>query len=120
MDLPDPGIERASLMSPALGGGFFMASATWEAPTHTYPCFCLVSKSGPSLGDHGVDLLSLPEAFQVSLSMGFSRQECWSVLPFSSPGDLPDSGIEPASPALAAEFFTAEPPGRPTNPLGMF
>ena len=36
--LPDPGIEPVSLMSPALGGGFFTASATWEAPTHTYTC----------------------------------------------------------------------------------
>ena len=44
--------------------------------------------------------------------MGFSRQEYWSGLPFS-PGDLPDSGIEPASPALASGFFTTEPPGKP-------
>ena len=45
--------------------------------------------------------------------MGLSRQECWSVLPFLSPGDLPDLGIEPASPALAGGFSTAEPPGKP-------
>ena len=48
--------------------------------------------------------------------MEFSRQEYWSRLPFSSPGDLPDPGIEPeflASPALAGEFFTTEPPGKP-------
>ena len=37
---------------------------------------------------------------QASLSMGFSRQEYWSALPFPSPGDLPDSGIEPGSPTL--------------------
>ena len=43
--------------------------------------------------------------------MGFSRQEYWSGLPFPSPGDLPDPGIEPASPALIGGFFTAEPPG---------
>ena len=43
--------------------------------------------------------------------MGFPRQEYWSGLPFHSPGDLPDSGIEPASPALAGGFFTAERPG---------
>ena len=66
-----------------------------------------------------VDLLSLPEACQAPLSMGFSRQEYWSVLPFSSLGDLPDPEIEPASPALAGEFFTAEPPGRPRNALGV-
>ena len=45
--------------------------------------------------------------------MGLSRQDCWSVLPFPSPGDLPDPGIEPASPALAGGFSTAEPPGKP-------
>ena len=47
---------------------------------------------------------------QAPLSMGFSRQEYWSGLPFPSPGDLPDPGIEPASPvspALAGGFFAA-------------
>ena len=39
-------------------------------------------------------------AYQASLSMGFSRQEYWSGLPFPSPGDLPHQGIEPRSPAL--------------------
>ena len=41
-------------------------------------------------------------AYQASLSMGFSRQEYWSGLPFPSPGDLPDPGIKPRSPALQA------------------
>ena len=45
-------------------------------------------------------------AHQAPLSMGFPRQEYWSGLPFPSPGDLPDSGIKPASPALAAGCFT--------------
>ena len=47
--------------------------------------------------------------------MGFSIQEHWSGLPFPSPGDLPDLGIEPeslVSPALAGGFFTTEPPGK--------
>ena len=44
---------------------------------------------------------------------GFSRQEYWSGLLTSSPGDLPDPGIEPTSPALAGGFFTTEPPGNP-------
>ena len=43
--------------------------------------------------------------------MGFSRQEYWSGLPFPSPGDLPDPGIEPGSPALEADALTSEPPG---------
>ena len=45
--------------------------------------------------------------------MGFSRQEYWIGLPFPSPGDLPDPGIEPASPTLLGGFFTAEPPRKP-------
>ena len=52
-------------------------------------------------------------AHQSLLSMGFSRQGYWSGLPFPPPEDLPDPGTEPASPALAAEFFTTEPPGKP-------
>ena len=52
-------------------------------------------------------------AYQASLSMGFSRHEYWSGLPFPSPGDLPDPGIEPRSPALEAEALTSEPPGKP-------
>ena len=43
------------------------------------------------------------------LSMGFPKQEYWSGLPFASPGDLPDPGIEPTSPVLAGIFFTTEP-----------
>ena len=42
--------------------------------------------------------------------MEFPRQEYWSELPFPSPGDLPNPGIEPTSPALAGGFFTTEPP----------
>jgi len=45
--------------------------------------------------------------------MEFSRQEYWSGLPFPPMGDLPNSGIEPASPALVGRFFTTEPPGKP-------
>ena len=52
-------------------------------------------------------------ALQAPLSMGFLRQESWNRLLFPSPGDLPDSGIEPASPALADRFFTAKSPGKP-------
>ena len=52
-------------------------------------------------------------AYQAPHSMGFSRQEYWSGLPFPSPGDLPDSRIEPGSPALQADALTSEPPGKP-------
>ena len=43
----------------------------------------------------------------------FSRQEYWSGLPFPSPGDLPDPGIEPRSPAFQADALTSKPPGKP-------
>ena len=50
---------------------------------------------------------------QAPLSKGFSRQEYWSGLPFLSPGDLPNSGIEPGSPALQADSLLSELPGNP-------
>ena len=50
---------------------------------------------------------------QALSSMGFSRQEYWSGLPFPSPRDLPNPGIEPRSPALQAEPLTSMPPGKP-------
>ena len=49
--------------------------------------------------------------------MGFSRQEYWSGLPFPSPGDLLDPGIEPGSPALQADALTSEPPGKPRQTI---
>ena len=57
--------------------------------------------------------ISWTVAHQATLSMGFSRPEYWNGLPFPSPGDLPNSGIKPASPVLAGGFLTAEPPGKP-------
>ena len=51
-------------------------------------------------------------AHQAPLSMEFPKPEYWSGLPFLSPGDLPDPGIEPIS-FVAGVFFTAEPPGKP-------
>ena len=51
-------------------------------------------------------------ALQAPLSMGFSRQEYWGGLPFLSPGDLPNPGIEPRSPALQADSLPDEPPGK--------
>ena len=51
-------------------------------------------------------------AYQASPSMGFSRQEYWSGLPFPSPGDLPNPGIEPGSPALEADALNSEPSGK--------
>ena len=52
-------------------------------------------------------------ANQTPLSTEFSRQEHWSGFPFPTPGDLPNPGIKPASPAMAGRFFILEPPGKP-------
>ena len=60
-----------------------------------------------SLRPHGLVALQAP------LSMGFSRQEYWSGWPFPSPGELPNPGIEPRSPALQMDSLPAEPPGQP-------
>ena len=54
-------------------------------------------------------------AHQAPLSMGFSRQEYWSGLPFPSPGDFPNPGMDPESPALAGGFITTEPSGKPSD-----
>ena len=68
----------------------------------------LVAKSGPTLGTPWT------VAFQVPLSIRFSRQEYWSGLPFPSPGDLPNSGIEPgSSAALQADSLPTELQGKP-------
>ena len=77
------------------------------SPTYKTCAFSVVS-----------NLLQFPctIACQAPLSMEFSRQEYWSGVPFSSPGDLPNPGIKPMSPAypaLVGRFFTTETPGNP-------
>ena len=101
-DLPNPGIKLASLVSLPLAAGFFTAGTTWE-----------IKWKLPSF----IQLFLTPwiVARQAILSMEFSRQEYWSGLPFPSPGDLPDPGIEPGSPALQADSLPSElsaPPGK--------
>ena len=61
-----------------------------------------------------VQLLATPwtAAYQAPLSLGFSRREYWSGLPFPSPGDLPDPEIELRTPALQADSLPSEPPGK--------
>ena len=66
---------------------------------------CSLTQSCPALQTQGLWPTRL-------LSLAFPRQECWSGLP-CSPGDGPDPGIKPASPALAGGFFTSEPAGKP-------
>ena len=97
-DLPDPRMES---MSPAFQAGFL----------HKHTSVQLVQSL------RCVRLFATPwtVAYQASQSIGFSRQEYWSGLPFPSPGDLPDPGIEPGSPALESDALTSEPPGKPLN-----
>ena len=61
----------------------------------------------------GLFATSWTVALQAPLSMGFSRQEYWRGLPFPSPGDLPNPGIEPMSSALQADSLLSEAPGKP-------
>ena len=77
---------------------------------HVCVCICyLVAKSCPTLCDP-MDC-SLPGT---SIHR-FPKQEYWNGLPFPSPGDLPDPGIKPMSPALVGKFSTTEPPGKPIH-----
>ena len=75
-----------------------------------------LTKSEVKLLSH-VHLFATPwtVAYKAPLSMEFSRQEYWSGLPFPSPGDLPDPGIKPRSPALQADALPCEPPGKPLH-----
>ena len=61
------------------------------------------------------DCMGPHEACQVSLSMGFSRQEYWSGLPCPPPGYLPNPGIKLVFPAVQADALPSEPPGKPKN-----
>ena len=71
-----------------------------------------VKVKGKSLSHVRLFATTWTVAYQASPSMGFSRQEYQSGLPFPSPGDLPDPEIEPGSPALQADTSPSEPPGK--------
>ena len=62
--------------------------------------------------DYKVSFLKCKNAYQAPQPMGFSRQEYWNGLPFPSPGDLHNPGIETGSPALLADALLAEPTGK--------
>ena len=85
----------------------------WNPCPHNLPwwrrlyCCCSVAESCLTL------VTPWTAAHQAPLSMGFSRQEYWSGLPFPPPGNLPNPGIKPTSPALAGGCFTTELPGKP-------
>ena len=75
-------------------------------------CNCLINIEVKQLSRVRLFATLWTVAHQAPSSMGFSRQEYWSGLPFPSPGDLPDPGIEPGSPTLQADALITEPPGK--------
>ena len=93
---------------------FWNSDTMWISPISTAAAnsyrrdsLSLVAKSCPTLA------IPWTVACQAPLSMGFSRQEYWNGLPFPFPGDLPDPGIEPGSPALQADSLLTELWGKP-------
>ena len=104
-DLPNPGIEPTSLMSPALADGFFTTSATWKAPV--VPVCGLVAQSCLTICDP-MDW-SLPGSSVHGILQ--ARILEWVAIPFSS--YLPDPVIEPRPPTLQANSLPSEPPGKP-------
>ena len=81
---------------------------TGDFIVHLCVCEPCCAQSRATLQLHGL-------AHQAPLSVGFSRQECWSRLPFSTAGDLPNSGVKLMSSALTGGFFTTVPPGKPAG-----
>ena len=106
-DLPDPGIKPESLELQADSLPSELPGKPHVSNNNSLHLLCAQMLSH-------VWLLVTPWtiARQALLSMGFSRQEYWSGFPFPPPGELPDSGIEPGSPALQAGCLTTEPPGK--------
>ena len=92
-EIPDPGIESGSPASPALADGFF-TTEPWERKVKV-----------KSLSRVRLFVTQRNVAYQAPLSMGFSRQEYLSGLPFPFPGDLPNPWIELWSPALQADIL---------------
>ena len=81
----------------------------WLLP---YLCYCKVKVKESEVAQLYPTICDPMDCSQAPPSMGFSRQGCWSGLAFPSPGDLPDPGIEPGSPALQADALPSEPPGK--------
>ena len=93
---------------PSHGTVACQALLSMEFSRQEYWCVCVCVKSlqlCPTFCD--------PKTVVLGDSPSEKTEEYWSGLLFPSPGDLPDLGIEPASPALAGRFFTSEPPGKP-------
>ena len=105
--------KKGNLLRLFFGSMILALSETSEK--HVTACwYCLVTQLCPD----SVTVWTL--AHQAPLSMEFSRQEYWRGLPFPSPGDLPDPGIEPVSHALAGGFFTLSPQGSPCYSIVLY
>ena len=93
-----------------LGGGYMAWLTQWKLiELCTFNLFCFVFFK--SLSRFQLFVTPWTIAYQAPPSMGFSRQEYWSELPFPSQGDLPNPEIEPRSPSLQADALPSEPPG---------
>ena len=90
---------------------FFQLLEMEEEATCTYVCVCVCVCVSRSFVSDSVTSWTIDG--HAPLSVEFSRQEHWSGYPFPSPGDLPDPGIDPRSPALQADSFLSEPAGKP-------
>ena len=122
-DLPDSGIKSASLMFQ------HWQMLTWNQEVSQEElrtsCRRNLPVSQEQISDGGGLVAKCPTlatprivAWQAPLSMGFFRQEYWSGLPFPSPGDLPNPGIEHESPALQADSLLTELGGKPQEQIG--
>ena len=103
------GRQQPLAANSAAGKGGLDPWSRRQDPTAFICCGCVLSHFSP------IWLFAIlwTVTQQAPLSMGFFRQEYWSGLPCPPPGDLPDSGIKPASPTLVDGFFTTTPLGRP-------
>ena len=116
----DPGSIPGSGRSPGEGNGNPLQylwppqnGAQRNIYIHTRVCVC-VCVYAQLLNCVQLFVTPLTVAGQAPLSMGFSRQEYWSRLPFPSPGTFPNPEMEPVSPAFKGGFFTTLPPGKPS------
>ena len=112
-DIRDVGLLPGSGISPGERHGNRSSILAWRIPWTEEPGGLQSIVKVKSLSPVRLFVTPWTVAHQAPSSKGFSRQEYWSGLPFPSPGDLPNPGIEPRSPSLQADALTSEPPGKP-------
>ena len=100
---------KKTIYNYCLSARYMISCNIYNTPSIIMKVKVLVPQSCPTLCN------PMDCSHQAPLSMVFSRQEYWSGVPFPSPGDLPNSGIEPVRLALAGGFFTADPLGKPLS-----